>query len=236
MPLKVLDLFAGLEGWSTCWGAVGHETFSVDFDERFDVDLHTDIRWLQPDQLPWVPDVILASPPCEKFSVMNIGRHWTGPGDWPPHSPKTREAKEALELVIKTRMLIEALKPKFFVIENPVDKLRKLPEMADLERRTVWYCHYGETQAKPTDLWGGFPPSLELKPECHPQRDTHPDDCCCRDHAAAPRGSKTEGSVQGMTDSAERARIPFRLAVDVMLACERDIEAGRAHMGPLTLY
>lgn len=213
--MKVLDLFAGLCGWSAPFAARGHDVFSVDLDTRFDVSLHADVLTLTAADLPWRPDIILASPPCEAFSVMNIGKNWTH-----DHHPKTVRAGHAVLLVEATRRLIADLSPTFFVIENPRDKLRRLPVVADLERRTVTYCQYGLTSMKPTDLWGGFPPSFVTRPTC-----TRGAPC----HVAAPRGSRTEGSIQGVIGpdaAALRAKVPDQLGLDVCLAAERDMSAG----------
>ena len=38
-PLRVLDLFAGLEGWSEPFRERDHDVISVDLDPRFDVSL-----------------------------------------------------------------------------------------------------------------------------------------------------------------------------------------------------
>lgn len=251
--MKVLDLFAGLCGWSTPWAERGHDVRSLDLDERFDVTYHRDILTWDPEELgDWRPDVILASPPCEGFSVMTIGRNWgSGRGRVPVydpeyHRPKTERAALALDIVRRTRQVIAELAPAFWIIENPVGKLRGLPVLADLERRTVWYCHYGEVYAKPTDLWGGFPPTLELLPACHNQHADAPDDCCCRDHVAAPRGSRTgvqgEMAFYNSKNSkrrnlvALRAKIPEALALAVCKAAERDHAAGRRHDTVLALF
>jgi hypothetical protein len=224
--MRVLDLFAGLEGWSAPWRDAGHEVCSVDFDENFPVDIHADVMDLTPADLPWHPDVILASPPCEGFTVMNIGKNWTRPNDIPPHAPKTPLAWRALGLVAATVDLITELQPAFWVMENPRGKLRKLRVVAPYERRTVTYCQLGETRMKPTDLWGGFPPSLVLPTPCK-----NGDTC----HVSAPRGSRTPGSVQGQSGGPERARIPVMLSRLVMEACERDLGSA-ATVGPLTLF
>jgi hypothetical protein len=237
--VKVLDLFAGLEGWSAPFRERGHQVVSTDIDRRFLVDIHADILELTPADLPWRPDLVLASPPCEGFTVMNIGKNWTGPKDIPAHSPKTDSARLALRLVERTRWLIGELAPAFFVIENPVGKLRKLPAVADLDRQTVHYCHWGETTMKPTDIWGGFPPSLEFRTLCHSRREDHADDCCCRDHAAAPRGSKTPGSIQGVQgkgNDAIRAKVPYELSLAVCLAAEADLGAVPETVGQGTLW
>ena len=159
--MKVIDLFAGMKGWSSAFADRGHETWTTDFDDRFDVSLVKDILKITRDDLPWEPGtpglVILASPPCEGFSVMNIGRNWTGPKDDPPHQPKTDTARLALRLVERTRQIISVMRPEYFIIENPRAKLRKLPVVEDLERRGITYCQYGdlgangEPRMKPTD-------------------------------------------------------------------------------------
>lgn len=212
-PLKVLDLFAGLEGWSRPFREAGHEVFSVDWDVKFDVDLHADIRSLRPYDLPWKPDLVLASPPCETFSVASIGTHWTG--GHRAYEPKTEAAKQGLEIVEATWELLLDLNLPAWVVENPRGVLRKLG-IFDMPR-TIWYCHYGETRAKPTDIWSTLP-GLKLRPECHNKRANHAPDCCCSDHEAAPRGAKT--GTQGIGNYADRSLIPYELANDVRLAAE----------------
>lgn len=208
--MKVLDLFSGLQGWSDPFKERGHETFTVDLDPRFGADLVADIGLLMPWDLPWKPDIILASPPCEKFSVMGIGRNWHHDG-----TPKNPEAAEALRLVERTLYLIDKLQPSFWIMENPRAKLRVLPPMQKLERRTVTYCQYGEFRMKPTDLWGGFPPSFIARPPCK-------NGAPC--HVRAVRGSRT--GTQGM-DPAVSAKIPAALALAVCEAAERDLKGDR---------
>lgn len=191
--MKVLDLFAGLRGWSDPWKARGHEVVTLDNDPAFESDLTMDI--LEFAKYPrvfldghhgdpwWKPDVILASPPCEAFSVMTIGRNWTR-----EHEPKTDKARLSLQFVEATMRIIEDLVPTFYVIENPRAKLRKLEPVQGLDRVTVTYCQYGEPFMKPTDLWGGFPLSWFPRPPC---KNGSP----C--HVAASRGSRT--GIQGPT-------------------------------------
>jgi hypothetical protein len=206
--MKVLDLFAGLRGWSQAFKERGHQVFTIDIDEQFDVDLHLDILKLKASDLPWRPDIILASPPCEGFSVMQIGKNWTKEDE-----PKTDKARHALSLVAKTLHLIEELQPQYYIIENPRAKLRKL--ITHLERRTVTYCHYGEKRMKPTDLWGNFPPSLKLHEPCN-----NGDPC----HVSAPRGSTT--GTQGMERTVS-AKIPYDLSLAVCLAAEKDVKRSK---------
>jgi hypothetical protein len=182
--VRVLDLFAGLRGWSDPWKARGHEVLTLDNEISFGSDITMDIRDFSAEPYKllggWRPDVILASPPCEAFSVMTIGRNWTM-----DHEPKTEKAKLALELVNATTLAIGKLVPLFWIIENPRAKLRRL--MPDtIDRVTVTYCQYGEPFMKPTDLWGGFPPSWWPRPPCAPKSPCH---------VGAARGSRT--GIQG---------------------------------------
>lgn len=242
--MRVLDLFAGLRGWSDPFAERGHDVFSVDNDPRFDVSSHADILTLTAADLPWTPDIILASPPCEGFSVLRIGRNWYNRELGIPNLPKTPTAEMGLALVTATLRLVDELKPAFWVMENPRAMLRKLPVVAHADRRTVTYCQYGHPTMKPTDLWGGFPPSLVLRPMCRPRADCH---------IAAPRGSRTGiqsdsksrkdprweafalEQGQDVTDPAVRAVIPADLALAVCLAAELDLEAGAKPI-PTTLW
>lgn len=207
--LRVLDLFSGLNGWGDPWKARGHEVFSIDNDPKFGADLVKDIRDVQPKDIPWRPHVILASPPCTAFTVMRIGANWNK-----DHSPKTKAAREGLELVWATMNLISMLQPQFWVVENPRGKLRKLYPMSEHPRRTVTYCQYGDTRMKPTDLWSLWwfrLPSLELKPICK-----NGDPC----HTRAPRGSTT--ATQGMSSDLA-AKIPAALSLAFCEAAEKDL-------------
>jgi hypothetical protein len=209
--VRVLDLFAGLRGWSQPWADRGHETFCVELEPKFPAD-HRDVFDFDPDKLPWHPDVVLASPPCTAFSVMRIGRNWNH-----DHTPKNDTARHGLRLLERTLEIIRQIDPAFFVIENPMGKMRRMPQLARLEHRHVTYCQYGERRMKPTDLWGGFPPSLVLAPPC---RQGAP----C--HEAAPRGSRKGTQALISSDRAMSAKIPHALSLAVCLAAEADFQAG----------
>ncbi len=115
-PLRVLDLFSGLRGWSAPFAERGHETFASDIDRRFDADAYLDIGDVAGVRAvtPWLPDVVLASPPCTAFTTMTMGRSWTHAGE-----PRTATAREAQSLVLATVRIIAALGPRWWLIENP---------------------------------------------------------------------------------------------------------------------
>lgn len=199
LRVNVLDLYAGLRGWSQAFAERGHEVVAVELEPKFVPDICVDIlTW---DYRVAFPrdffDVVLASPPCHGFSVMNIGRNWTR-----EHQPKTDTARLGLRMVERAIEIIDWFNPKVAIIENPRAKLRKMPIMQRFERRTVTYCQLGERRMKPTDLWSDrWPQSLVLPEPC-----TNGASC----HVRAPRGSRT--GTQGM-DSAESAKIPHALSL-----------------------
>lgn len=238
--LRVLDLYAGLRGWSSAFADRGHHTFTVELESAFSPDLVADISKLTADDLggagEW--DIVLASPPCTHFSVMQIGRHWNK-----DNTPKTVEASQSLDLVLHTIKLIRDLQPSTFIIENPVAKLRKLLDYRhpELERRTVHYCTYGERRMKPTDLWSdNWLPSLQLNPTCKTRKNRNSlhsgtievdndgtqwvlDEHGFRCHVRAARGSTT--GTQGMSP-AESALVPYELSESVCIAAEQDLLIG----------
>lgn len=155
--LKVLDLFSGTQSIAKAFRENGHETFTVELDKKHDgIDWYEDIMNIEADDILerfGRPDVIWASPPCEKFSVAAIGRHWIKG----TNLPKTEETEKALKLLEHTVKLIHDLNPTVFYIENPRGKMRKMDVMQSLDRHTVTYCQYGDTRMKPTDIWTNHP-------------------------------------------------------------------------------
>ena len=97
-----------------------------------------------------------------------------------------------------------------FYIENPRGLLRKQKFMQDFERTTVWYCKYGDTRAKPTDIWTNNLYNLlkwNPRPECfNGNKDCH--------HESAPRGSRT--GTQGLKGNYERSKIPHELCIEIL--------------------
>ncbi len=196
--MKVVELFCGTKSFSNVAGEQGHQTFTVDIEQKFNPDLCKDIFLLKRSDLPFMPDIIWASPPCQCFSVATIGRNWNK-----DYTPKTYKAERAIALVGRTIQIIESLNPRYWFIENPRCMLRKL--MPDrFHRKTVTYCQYGDTRMKPTDIWTNLM-MWNPKPPCK-----NGDKC----HVAAPRGSRT--GTQGLKNSTERGRIPKELCLEII--------------------
>lgn len=207
-PLRILDLFSGNQGWTAPFESAGHPTFSIDIDARFRADVHLDVGDVGSvlGGLPWRPDYVFASPPCNSFSTMTMGRMWTLDGE-----PKHQLAVEGRRLVLATLRIVSVLQPRLgWVIENPRARLRSLDLLQGVPVHTISQCQYGAERQKMTDLFGVLPPSLALKPRC---KNGMP----C--HMAAPRGSTT--GTQGM-DSVTAATIPYALADAFRTALEAD--------------
>jgi hypothetical protein len=229
--MKVLDLFSGLSGWGDPFREAGPEVFAIDVDRRFDADAHLDVGDLKTvlDAVPWQPDLIFSSPPCNSFSTRSMGKMWMH-GSHP--SPKRSDrypdgqpiAIEGIALELVTLRIITVLRPRYWVIEKPRGRLRNLDLSAGIPRQTVWYRHLGEDRAKPTDLWGVFPAGLVLPHACHNRRPDHGSDCCCGDHVAAPRGSRT--GTQGGVSTEDAGLIPRRLTERCRVALEQPVRGG----------
>ena len=211
--MKVLELFAGSCSFSNVAKEYGYETFTTDsglnlitLDQYANIDLVSDIFDLQPQDFPFQPDIVWASPPCTYFSVASIGKHWNK-----DHTPKTKEALKGIEIINKTKEIINTLEPKYFVIENPRGKLRKLDLLNNYKQDTLTYCQYGDSRMKPTDLWNNLT-NWKPRPMC---KNGMP----C--HEAAPRGSQT--GTQGLVGNYERSKVPYELCKEILEFIKNDI-------------
>ena len=206
--LKVLELFAGSRSIGKVADELGCEVFSIDINNFKGINLVKDIEFLTKDDIPFIPDVIWASPPCTTYSIAAIGHHRD------MGKPKTDFAAKSDRLVLNTLRLIKEFGCKYF-IENPRGSLRKMDFMLGIPKTTVWYCTYGDIRAKPTDIWSNHiyslfnangwkprPICFNGNPNCH--------------HQSAPRGSRT--GTQGMKNNYERSKVPHELCKEILLS------------------
>jgi hypothetical protein len=203
--MKVLELFAGSRSIGKVCDSTGHEVFSSDWKEFEGIDYAVDILEFDPKKIPFVPDVIWASPPCTTFSVASIGKYWHKDG-----TPKNPKAEYGLEILKRTILIIEHFKyinpDLIWYIENPRGMMRKMKLWDNIPhiRHTVTYCQYGDERMKPTDiltnnnLWAPRPACKNGQP-CH---------------VSAPRGSRT--GTQGLKGNYERSKIPEDLCQEIV--------------------
>lgn len=206
--MKVLELFAGSRSIGKVCDELGYKVYSSDLNDFEGIDYVVDILNFDTSQVPFVPDIIWASPPCTYFSVASIGKHWNK-----DHTPKTEQAIFGVEVVMKTIEIIKELNPKYWYIENPRGKLRKLDFMQPLPRTTVWYCKYGDKRAKPTDIWTNNLRSVFNPNGWQPREECFNGNKNCH-HESAPRGSRT--GTQGLKGNYERSKIPYELCKEVL--------------------
>lgn len=206
--MNVLELFAGSRSIGKVAESFGCNVFSVDINNFEGIDLVKDIIDLTKKDVPFIPDMIWASPPCTYFSVASIGHHWNE-----DHTPKTKEAIKGMEILEATLNFILSYKKSIFYIENPVGKMRR--KIKGINRTTITYCSYEDTRMKPTDIWSNNIHDLFNDNGWKPKSQCFAGNKKCH-HEEAPRGSKT--GTQGLKDNYERSKIPKKLCEEIILS------------------
>jgi len=216
--MKLLELFAGSRSVGKVAERMGFEVFSVDFLPFKGIDIFglRDIEEFTPADVPWEPDVIWASPPCQSYSLAAISHHRNM-----DRSPKTEFADKSDRLVKNTLAIIRAFPDAIWYMENPNATLQKMSFMRGIHRVTVWYCRYGDLAAKPTNIFSNNIRSLENQDGWQPRPRCFNNNPNCH-HERAPAGSKT--GTQGKADHFERSRVPKELCREVLEAAERVIQ------------
>lgn len=209
--MRLLELFAGSRSVGKVAESMGWEVFSVDINSFDGINFVGDILDLTIADIPFVPDVIWASPPCTTYSMAAISHHRNG------CEPKSDAAINADKVLDKTLEVFSWFPDAKFFMENPRAMMRKMSQTQNIHRETVCYCRYGDTRMKPTDIftnteWLPRPMCWNGNGDCH--------------HEPAPRGSRT--GTQGLKGAYDRSRIPFELVQEILTFCEtRRINAGQ---------
>jgi len=198
--MRVLDMFSAKGNATKAFKDRGHNVTTIDNNPKFKPDICQDIMGLTSKTLRTKFsqfNFIWASPPCDKFSMMSVGRWW---------SPIKKETREAIRLVLHTLDLIEELEPEYWILENPMGMLRRVIGNPNYH---ITQCQYGRKHMKPTDLWGKLPESWI------PKRCKNRMSC----HIPAPRGSRT--GIQGKLSKEDRSKIPYGLSLSICEAIEK---------------
>jgi hypothetical protein len=202
--INLLELFAGSRSVGNVGDELGMNVFSVDWENYENIDLVIDIGEMKTSDIPFIPDIIWASPDCTSYSISAISKHRNGT------EPKSDYAKKCDLVNVHFIELIKEwliINPNMvFFIENPRGMLRKMPFMQEFNRHTIWYCTYGDDRAKPTDIWTNSK-VWEPRPICHNgNKNCH--------HQPAPRGSKS--GTQGRKNSYHKSKIPYELCFEIL--------------------
>jgi len=142
--VKSLELFCGTKSFTKCFNNLySGVSITLDFDKTVNPDICCDIMKFNYKKFDiGYFDIIWSSPDCCEYSSCLTTR--------------PRNLEKADNLVKKTLEIIEYLKPKYFVIENPFTGLLKTREfMKPLQKymKIVDYCKYGYNYRKRTAIW-----------------------------------------------------------------------------------
>lgn len=211
--INCLELFAGSRSVGKVAEEKGMRVFSVDWQDFDNIDLAIDIEDLKASDIPFVPDVVWASPDCTTYTIAAISKHRNKTDPKSEYAKKCDRVNQHFISLIKAWLKINP-NMKFF-IENPRGMLRHMPWMQEFKRNTVWYCQYGDDRAKPTDIFTNSDDWIP-RPECRNYKYDKQGNIINRHchHESARRGAKT--GTQGRKDSYNRSKIPRQLCEEVL--------------------
>jgi site-specific DNA-cytosine methylase len=159
--MKLLELFKGTGSVGKVATPKGYEVLSLDFDKKFQPDIHTDIlNWdykKYHTETNYIPDFIWGSPPCQTFSpcVYRLKERNTKTAE--PVSERAKIGTQILHKLLEIIEFFKTLNPNLlFCIENPVGMMRRDSKMLELHRESTYYNLYGDIKLKPTDFWSNF--------------------------------------------------------------------------------
>ena len=140
---RILDLFCGTKSRSKPFGDMGWEVHTLDHNPRFHPTICCDILEWNPQEFPpGFFDVVVASPPCQKFSIAN--------------SKRPKGLHEGDCMVLQTLRIIEYLQPSVWLLENPrTGDLTHRSYMQHIPHADFDYCEFSDWgYKKPTRIWG----------------------------------------------------------------------------------
>ena len=167
--LSVLGVYSGLQSWERPFIEAGHDVETLDIEAKFNCTYTMDA-------LDFVPkkhyDVVLESPPCTYFSIARQVLNNT------PKATTPEQMRLSKAWFQKAIDIIAAVKPKYFLIENPSWKRGArsfFPSFVNpsstgcpfIMPQRVDYCMFGHSSQKPTDLWTNIP--IEFRRCNHPR-------------------------------------------------------------------
>lgn len=221
---KVVEFFAGSQSFTKVAAIMGFRTCTSDILPLPGIDIVKNILDVTVADLPFIPDVVWASPDCAAWSKAAGNTHFDK-----NYNPKTEKAAQAegivkhtLELIAQLLKLNPAL---LFYIENPEGRLGKIEMMKPGSMFSPLYiprkialsqCKYGREFRKNTHIWTNdllfipLPMCRDKTGECHLKNAKNSEDLRIRkidpNYTRSPGGDawKKSGYYQ-------RALIPPRL-------------------------
>jgi hypothetical protein len=158
--MKLLELFSGNGDISKAFNKVGFEIFRVDWSDKVEAELHTDIGSLNADGVialcGGVPEIVWASPDCTTYSIATH-RHRTSVDGFLPHTEYATECDRTNTHLWSLIDELVKLGTEYFFVENPRGRYRHMPFVKNRQRYTLTYCSYGRDSMKPTDIFTNHP-------------------------------------------------------------------------------
>ena len=119
-----------------------------------------DIRKVKYEDIGFVPDFILASPPCTTFAHLAGGHHHNiAEGEY-EKKQTVHDHNILFSLMVCLMKWVKSKNPNLIVvIENPAAQMQKVPMMIEfmktfgLYKAKVDYCAFGRLDKKPTNIW-----------------------------------------------------------------------------------
>ena len=201
-----IDLCAGLGGFSQAFKVdPAWEVVTVELNKKQKPTICADVRYL-PLKKALEPNVLLASPPCNYFSLACLQFPRVG-------------IKQSLEVVGACFEAVAWLKPKKWLIENPRGRLRAI---IGRPPQTIRYSDYdvGMKMMKTTDFWGNiFLPMV--KHERRIRQSQGINNSIERLHHNFPAPHMAGEPDNGRQLQAERAKIPHGVSQAVKQGVEQ---------------
>lgn len=237
--IKVLELFAGSRSIGLVAEELGFEVFSCDIKEFEKIDYVGDILSFDYEKIPFKPDIIWASPPCEKWSLAcgveggNI--YWESIkhkgkliGIKPRENfnvkarypilrtpDRVREERELhVSILDKTLEIINHFNPSVYFIENPFGFMKFY--LADKVAFTNFatYCRYGYPYRKPTNIFSNL--ELNLK-SCKIGEG-------CHSNNLYNRGKENKIRERSVINTYyDRSKIPYELCLELLTQANKYI-------------
>ena len=212
--MNVLELYAGSRSFGKVAEQYNMNVFSVDWIDYDNIDLQIDIEKIKMSDIPFVPDIIWASPDCTTYSLAGVSHHRDNQIAISDYAKKCDNTNVIMWNLINDYLILNPAM-KYFV-ENPRGMMRKMDFVKHCERATIWYCRYNSKFAKPTDIftnhlhsmfntngWIPRPRCFNGNQKCH--------------HEASPRG--TTSGINGIVDTYEKSIIPHELCDEIIKSC-----------------
>jgi site-specific DNA-cytosine methylase len=159
--MNSLELFSGSKTVSSVFLKKEWDAWSVDKNEKLSPRISCDILNFDYSLFPKKFDFIWASPDCRYFSRSGDSDQWLKEVikyRCYKYTAKTSETFKALLLVCKTIEIIKHYSPVLWIIENPVGRMRHIPQIQNFApfRYGVNYKDFGFKYSKETDLFSNI--------------------------------------------------------------------------------